>query len=155
MRKKQHRKYVPDTRFIVMDRRIGIDYSRGVPEGLQLYVKDRTIVDYNNVPYNGISQFIVRDDLNLRLAKVFPAEVFYMPHPTLTKGGPVIGAGQADLVSGEVLEAIAESGHYRDKVNPVEYSINTLRTFWQAVEKNRIKISDFATSSLRYILFRG
>ncbi len=155
MGRKQPKIYYAATSYIRGDKRVGIDYSKGIPSTLELTVVDGIILNSQSKPYTGDAQFSIRDNYGIKLAKVYPADILYMPHPTLTKGGPVIGAGKLKVSNGLVEEVNAESGHYRDIFNSVEYSRNTLKVFWEAFRVNRMKMSTGARTSMEYILFRN
>lgn len=155
MGRRQPKIYYTATSYIREDRRVGIDYSKGIPNTLELTLIDGAISISQNQPYTGNAQFVVKDNYDIRLAKLHPADILYMPHPTLTKGGPVIGAGRLKVFDGLVEEVNAESGHYMDIFNPVEYSRNTLKAFWEAFRLNRMKMCTGARTSMEYILFRN
>jgi hypothetical protein len=154
MKNKKPRIYTVRSNYIREDRRVGIDYSIGLPMDMPLNILEGLVCDTDNNPFTGFSQYVVRELYELTFAKVFRATERYVPHPTLVKGAPVIGAGKARINHGLVELVDAESGHYMDYFDPVSYSRNTLRSFWIAFEKARMKMAKNTVSSLKYIVPR-
>lgn len=73
-----------------------------------------------------------------------------LPHPALSGGNKVFGAGEVVFENGEVSEVNAWSGHYVDKVGSKEFNENAVNAFRLYAESNGLKLKPnvrFVTSS--------